>query len=221
MPIVDQLTLCTGLYRQKREKSKSNERCLRILFSEEWPSELTFLFQVIYLIYLRINMSARKVTQKMSWWESKVLIMRSSNFQWYTVGQQPAPARGLSPQLLFVLQSLLGEQQWLGGRALGKGGGVWSTTRRNKHISAQITTPTYTVPRSASDWTEVSETNDSTEGIRSLLEVSRGLFVMTQHWKHNSYRWFVHTAYIAYLILGQSGKMSCIKSWKFIGAFFL
>lgn len=56
------------------------------------------------------------------------------------------------------------DQQWLEWRGWGKRGALWSTTQRNKQISAQITTATSTVSSSASTWDKLSKTNDSSEG---------------------------------------------------------
>lgn len=154
-------------------------------------------------------MSERKVTKKGAGGRGNCWLWRSSDFRSYTVGHSPhLPGASVHHCYLCCSHRWVTSNDW-GGRASGKGGGLWSATQRNKLISAQITTPRYTV--SSSDWTKLCKTKDSAEGIRGLLEITKGLFGMTQHWKHNCYTWFVDTAYITYLIVGRSGKMSCIN----------
>lgn len=148
MRIPDQPTLHTGLLQQKRV-NQMKDFCLRTLFYKQWPSEMTFLFRVISLyVPMNMNMSERKVTERWGWRERKLLMMKVVRFSVTHRRSQPAPPRGLCPQSCYLCCSdcwaagTPNDQQWLGGRALGKGGGLWSTTRRNKRISAQITTPT-------------------------------------------------------------------------------
>lgn len=117
-----------------------------------------------------------------------------------TVGTGPPSAAVICAVVISGQQGPPSGQQWLGWRSERKGDGLRSTTQRNEHISAQITTQHRLLQVMHPNETSFPKQMTHRKELRSLLEITHGLFGMTQHWKQNHYRWLVDTAYITYIL---------------------
>lgn len=175
-------------------------------------------------------MSERKVTQKNEAGVRRNCWLRTSSDFCDTQTRAATVGTSEGPPLKAVICAVViarqqgppSDQQWLGCRGLRKGGGLWSTTRRNKHISAQITTPTWTVSSSVPEWNKLSITNDSSEGVKVIAgDYPRFIWNDTALKTDSLQMTCGYSIHHLYLIFGRSVKMSCInkKRWKYIGAF--